>query len=323
MPDEEVPTRAADDGSVEVEIVSSKEDREHPRLSDEAIAERENVPDDEVAKYAKEAQKRIRGLRVANQEWRRRTMQASEDVATATSLAEQLYRENQDLKSSVNRSETALIDQAVARVESQLAQARTKASLADQAGDSEGRTAAYEEIARAVAERDRLNLVKQQPAPPVTAPSAQPAPPPPRQQPQPESPRLQAWRQQNPWFLQKGEEALTGYALGIHSELESKGVTEQSNPDLYYSTIDARVREKFPERFSRAPARAAPVTGATRVSPPAPGEGPESTDPTKIRLSESEVRTARRLNIPLEEYAKQKVAYAKDLRERQAKVTIQ
>ena len=65
-----------------------------PELSDEEVAKlSEPAPEDEIGRYASQAQKRIKSLHIANQEWRRRVVQSSKDVATATSLAEQLYRE--------------------------------------------------------------------------------------------------------------------------------------------------------------------------------------------------------------------------------------
>ncbi|HEX4594002.1 MAG TPA: hypothetical protein VH157_06990 [Bryobacteraceae bacterium] len=303
---------------IEVEIEPGDE-KTKPRLTDSQLEEHEKLPDDEIGKYATEAQRRIRGLRVANQEWRRRSIQSSQDVATATSLAEQLYRENQELKSSMGRSETALIDQAHARAEAQLDQAKTRLMAAMAAQDAAGQATAYEDIAKAVAELDRLGLLKQPKGEGRTAPPAAAPPPPPR--PVPESERLRSWRSQNTWFGQAGEEDLTGFAYGIHQKLTAQGVTELTNPDLYYSTIDARMREKFPERFGKPAARPAPVAGAPRVNGEAAAA--HSTDSGKVKLTESEVRLAKSLGVDLKEYAKQKLDYASRLKEREGKVTVQ
>src|SRR5215471_10270512 len=86
-------------GEVIVEIAPDDKPGK-PQLSDEDVEKLAEVNDDEVGRYAKDAQKRIKNLHTVNQEWRRRVIQSSKDVATATSLAEQLYRENQDLKAN-------------------------------------------------------------------------------------------------------------------------------------------------------------------------------------------------------------------------------
>src|SRR5215471_13891560 len=106
---------------VTVEVLPDEDKPGRPQLTDEEVAKLAEAPsDDEVSRYAKDAQKRIKNLHTINLEWRRRVVQSTKDVATATSLAEQLYRENQQLRDSVGRSETALIEQAIQRAESQL-----------------------------------------------------------------------------------------------------------------------------------------------------------------------------------------------------------
>src|SRR5215472_18891535 len=126
MPDEEVPVKeqpeqpevevSGEDVAVEVE----KPQNARPALSDEELAKNTDIGDDEIARYNQEAKSRIKGLRTAYQEQRRRAEQWSRDASTASNLAEQLYRENQTLRQNANRSEAALIDQAVERAKAQL-----------------------------------------------------------------------------------------------------------------------------------------------------------------------------------------------------------
>ena len=144
-------------GDVSVEVTPDNEKPGKPQLTDEQVAELAEPPsDDEIGSYAKDAQRRIKNLHLASQEWRRRVVQSSKDVATATTLAEQLYRENQELKTNMGRSEQALIEQAIQRAEAQLAQAKARAKAAYAVGDPDGIVSANEEVSSYVAEADRL-----------------------------------------------------------------------------------------------------------------------------------------------------------------------
>jgi hypothetical protein len=99
------------------------------------------------------------------------------------------------------------------------------------------------------------------------------------------------WKDRNSWFNQDRE--MTGFALAVHEKLvDEEGIDPRS--DAYYERIDARMREKFPEKFSSNPKRSNVVAPATR-----------STAPKKIVLKQSQVSLAKRLGIPLDLYAKQ------------------
>ena len=327
MADEVVETKEPEAGeeTIEVEIAPEVERQGKPELSDEEVAKLvEPVSDDEIGRYAKDAQKRIKNLHIVNQEWKRRVIQAGKDVSTATSLAEQLYRENQELKANIGRSETALIEQAVQRAEAQLAQAKSHLRAAHAANDPEAIVSANEEVARYVAEADRLKLLKPaavkpragEESGPASSPSAAPAPP---AQPSPVTPGVQAWIAKNPWFGKPGEEEITGFAMGVHTSLEKQGITELTNPEQYWAAIDRRLREVYPQRFGEKPAargttveidqprRPVAVTGATRVN-----GGTATGKPRHVTLSESEVRIARALGLTPEQYAAQLVKEAKE-----------
>jgi hypothetical protein len=296
---------------ITVEVAPDTEKPGKPQLSDEEVAQMDTLPpDDEIGRYAKDAQKRIKSLHVANQEWRRRVAQSQKDVATATSLAEQLYRENQTLKSSVNKSETALIEQALQRTEAQLTSARQRAMNAYAAQNHAEIVAANEDVARYVAEADRLRLLKPAPqdsdpapgAPAAVSPSSASASP--QAAPAQPSPATQAWVSKNPWFNKQGEERMTSYAMGVHASLAAQGITE-ANGAAYWGAIDKELREKFPERFNgdaapKEASRPVTVTGATRT--PAPRSGPRH-----VVLTESEVRIAHNLGLTNEQYAAQKI----------------
>lgn len=315
---QEVQVGEEEPGGVTVEVA---EDKAKPRLTDEEVTKLDALPpEDEIGRYAKDAQKRIKGLHIASQEWRRRSLQSTKDAATATSLAEQLYRENQALKADMGRSEAALIAQAIQRAEAQLEQARGKARVAYASQNPDAMIAANEEVARYVAETDRLRLLKPPAAEARETTEAQP--PQPQQQPQqpqqprPVSARVQTWIDKNPWFGKPGEEEITGFALGIHQSLEKQGITEEGDPETYWSTINKRLKEVYPHRFQAAkaaavvalderpePRRPVAVTSGTRVN----GGAEPIRGRRTVVLSESEVRIAKALDLTPEQYATQLV----------------
>jgi hypothetical protein len=298
---------------VTVEVQPYDEKPGKPQLSDEEVEKLDTLPaEDEITKYAKDAQKRIKSLHIANQEWRRRVVQSTRDVATATNLAQQLYQENQQLKVSTQRSEGALIEQALQRADAQLAQAKSRFMGARHAGDMAQELAAQEEIAQAVAERDRLRLLRPAPVRDGEQGSpAQPAAQPPPPQPQEETEGLQTFRRRNPWFQKPGEEKMTGYAFGIHNALDRQGITEANNPKEYWATIEREMREAFPQRFGEKPekpekpegARPVAVAGATRTN----GAAEPRRGPRHVVLTESQVSLAHSLGLTNEEYAMQLV----------------
>ena len=304
---EDVTTSQADEG-VTVEVQPYNEKPGKPQFSDEEVERMDTLPPkDEIGKYAEDAQKRIKSLHIANQEWRRRAVQSTKDMATATTLAQQLFGENQQLKASRERSDQALIDQALGRAESQLKQAEQRYIAARQAGDPTQEVAAQVEIARYVAEADRLRLLR--PAAPskeetAAPPSMTPPPPPPL------SEDHKTWLGRNTWYNKPGEEEMSQFALGVHHSLERQGIFENSNPREYWGSIDRRLREKFPERFETQAdkptngSRPVAVAGATRTN----GTDPKAQrGPRHVVLSESQVKLARALGVSNEDYARQLV----------------
>jgi hypothetical protein len=91
---------------------------------------------------------------------------------------------------------------------------------------------------------------------------------------------------------------MTSYVLGLHNKLVKSGMHPQS--DEYYETIDARMRKLFPEEFDGDDGEEPPKRQANVVAP-----ATRSTSPKKVVLTQTQVTLAKRLGVPLEEYAKQ------------------
>jgi hypothetical protein len=288
------------------------------QLRDEDIEKLAEPPgEDEIGKYAKDAQRRIKSMHQANQEWKRRVIRSQSDVATATNLAQQLYNENQTLRADRSRSEAALVEQAIQRADAMLATARHNFKMARASQDIDAESKAQEDIARFVSEGERLRLLK----PAAPAEGEQPvAAAQQRQAPQPAkvTPATQAWVDKNSWFNDPAEDEMRGFAMGVHAKLIRQGVTEETDPTRYFGEIDKRVHEKFPERF-KAPedeqqtqqrtARPVAVVGGQRTNGAVNGNGGGK---RHITLSESQVRIAKGLGLTPEQYAGQLVKDQKE-----------
>jgi len=115
--------------------------------------------------------------------------------------------------------------------------------------------------------------------------------------PQPSSKAL-AWAEKNPWFRQ--DEEMTDYAQRIHRGLVAEGFDTES--DEYYDELTNRVKNKFPESFSRGSDQ---TTGGNKIVQPVASASRSATSGRKsVRLTPSQVKIANKLGVPLSEYAK-------------------
>ena len=123
----------------------------------------------------------------------------------------------------------------------------------------------------------------------------------PDNQPVPDRRALQ-WQKRNSWFggNDQSEKIMTQAAMVIHKELIDEGVYPDADPDEYYSELDSRIRSEFPDKFKsvKSEKKVQVVAGGTRTSP---------SGKQKVTLTKSEVETANKLGVSLQEYAKQKM----------------
>ena len=118
------------------------------------------------------------------------------------------------------------------------------------------------------------------------------------QAPQPQiSTRAQDWATDNEWF--GSDRVLTSAAMGIHEDLLQEGIDAES--DVYYNQINKRMKEYFPQKFAESSTeektKAAPVQNVASVSRRSGGR-------KSVKLTKSQVVIAKKLGVPLEEYAK-------------------
>ena len=279
-----------DETPVKLEVVDDTpaEDRGRKPMEDEP----DEVTDEELSRYKDtRLRDRLSHLSKARHEERRQKEAAFREREEAINIAQRILAENEQLKSSMGNNHKVILDQAKTVAAQEFAQAKAQFKAAYESGDSEALVAAQEAFTNAKLKADRIeaarqkslqeqeNVVQRQPQPPSPAREV------------PVDEKAVRWKDRNSWFNKDRE--MTGFALAVHEKLvEEEGINPQS--DAYYERIDARMREKFPEKFSSQPRRSNVVAPATR-----------STAPKKIVLKSSQVNLAKRLGIPLELYAKQ------------------
>jgi hypothetical protein len=251
--------------------------------------------EDDLDSYSASVQKRIKNL---THKYREAERQQEE----ATRIAQQLLQENEQLKGRMQKLDSGYLNEYGARIESQIGAARRAYKEAYEAGDTDAMIEAQEALARATNEKDRYEIAKrraetQQSA--VRQQSGQYAQPQHQQaptQPKPD-PRAQSWAEKNEWFGQ--DEVMTYAAFGIHRKLvEEEGFDPQS--DEYYTEIDRRMRSEFPNKFAaEKSSRKSQVASAASSASRTTKQGRRS-----VKLSPSQIAIAKKLNVPLEEYAK-------------------
>ena len=266
-------------------------------IIEELEAEAETVEEkpsekDELDQISDSVQKRIDKLTYKMRE-------AERQRDEAVNYAQSVNQTATNLKEKLKNSDTSLFKEYDNRVQSEIEVAKRLLKDAQEAGDSEAVVEATTVLSRATAEAENLRrLSAQQQIKDKTKEEEVPVEP---YQPtlQPEQaagpdPKAEAWAEKNKWF--GDDQAMTFAAFGIHKELVEEGVDPTS--DNYYAEVDKRMAENFPHKFSNE--QSAPVQQVAASSRGASGKKSSR----KIKLTPSQVAIAKRLNVPLEEYAK-------------------
>jgi hypothetical protein len=248
--------------------------------------------DDELGQYSTKVKSRINKLTA-------KSLAAERDKEEAQRLAEQLYQENQKLQQRVRGLDTGYLSEYGTRLEAQSIAAKDAFKKAYESGDPDALASAQEQMSKIAIDQERFRIAKQRSeAQPQQVERAEtPVQQAPRQQEVRVDKKAQTWAEKNDWF--GSDKMLTAAAMALHSTLvEDEGFDPTS--DEYYSEIDGRIRREFPHKFkttqSAAPAR---VASAASSASRAAVQGRRS-----VKLTASQVAMAKRLNVPLEEYAK-------------------
>ena len=292
----QAPEEEIEEGEI-VELDVPEEDQE-AQDAIENVSEEETVKDeeqDELENYSKGVQKRIATLTKKMREQERAAQSAYE-------YAKNLQAENENLKTNTNQLNQSYYGEAENRLKSQRAQANTVLKSAYQDQDWDKVTKAQEILDKITVEESKLatNRMQIEREPVYQNVPQQQMQQQPIQAPTPQAdPEAESWAQKNEWFGQ--DEIMTLAAFNIHQKLIEEEGFDPSDT-MYYDEIDKRIRTEFPHKFSDGGAVKSKAKMQQTVAPA--GRSDSSGRKRQVRLTKSEVEMARRLNVPVQEYAK-------------------
>lgn len=288
---------SADGADVEIEVKDTTPPQDRNRTPSEPPTD---PTDEELSEYSEKVRKRVQHFTKGYHDERRAKEAAQRERDEAARLAQAVLEENKRLKSTLDVGQNAFVEQARRQLEGELAQVKGELKAAHEAFDPEAIAEAQTKLTQIALKLDRAQNFKPRPVQQQEN-AVQHAPEAPSQ------PRLDpttlAWYGRNQWFGKDRE--MTRMTEGIHEQLVvEEGIRPAS--EEYFRRIDQRLRQVFPDRFGddtgnggnsnpdRAPDRQRTVAAPNRGAAP-----------RKITLTTEQVNLARRLNVPLKEYALQ------------------
>ena len=250
-----------------------------------------DAADEDLSEYSESVKKRISKLTNRFREEERQKQSAIE-------FAESVKKQNDDLKARLDKLDTNYVGEVDNRVTAQAQAAKEAYKKALETGDADALYEAQSNISRIAMEEARLKDLKARQEEKkatetngATPPPAQ-TPPPPPQKP---DPRAEQWAQENEWFGK--DQTMTYAAFGVHKQLiESEGF--DPNTEEYYTELDNRIKSEFPHKFTKK------SSGPRVASAGATASKTVSKGRRTVKLTPSQIAIAKKLGVPLEEYAK-------------------
>jgi hypothetical protein len=249
---------------------------------------------DELKEYSDGVQKRIAKLT-------RKMREAERQREEAIAFAETTNKQKSELEGRLSKLDKSYTSEFESRVKTNMAAAKLALKNAIESQNVEAQIAAQEQIAHLTMDGARLNAMKvAEESKPEPVKDVNIAPQRPTQT-APTDPKAEDWASRNNWF--GNDSAMTYTAFDLHKVLvEQEGYDPKS--DEYYAEVDKRIRLEFPHKFDKVE-----DTTTERVKPTqnvASAKRSASTGRKRtVRLTPSQVAIAKRLGVPLEDYAKQ------------------
>ena len=286
--DEQQPKEAAkEEEKIEVEQVEAKEEKP-------VEEKKEEKKEDELEKYSEGVQKRIAKLT-------RKMREAERQREEAVAYAQSAKQDKELMESKLSKLDKSYVSEFENRVKTNMDAARQALKVAIEAGDVDGQVSAQEQIARLSSDAVRLGQLKA--AEEIKTEKKVNINPQRRSNTNiPTDPKAEDWASNNSWF--GNDSAMTYTAFDIHKKLvEEEGYDPKT--DEYYAEVDKRIRLEFPHKFDKiedtTTERAKPVQNVASAKRSASTSKGRKT----VKLTPSQVAIAKRLGVPLEDYAKQ------------------
>ena len=284
------------EGEVEIKEETPKKETETKELIQETPKE-EAPKEKELEEYGEGVKKRIAKLT-------KRMRESERQRDEATRYARTVMSDKKSLEERLTKLDTGYVSEMENRITSGLEAAKGKLTTAREAGNIADEVDAQKEIAKLGYEEARLAEMKiNQEAKKPKEEKRELNQPTNIQQEQPQKPRPDArateWAEKNKWF--GSNNAMTYTAFDMHRKLvEEEGYDPQSED--YYGELDRRIKLEFPNKFGNVTEQ---TTKPTQTVASATRNVKRGTGRTTVKLTSSQVAIAKKLNVPLEEYAKQ------------------
>ena len=277
-----------------IEVEQVPEDKSFENERETKLEKKEDK--DELKEYSDGVQKRIAKLT-------RKMREAERQKEEAVQYAQSIKNKNDEMEGRLSKMDSSYVSEFETRVKTGLAAAKLALKNAIESQDVEAQIAAQQQLASLTMDEARVNSIKvaNENKPKASERQVNINPQQQRMPQQQSDPKAEDWASKNSWF--GNDSAMTYTAFDIHKKLvETEGFDPQSNE--YYAEVDKRIRLEFPHKFDKVD-----NTSTERAKPAqnvASAKRSASTGRKKtVKLTSSQVAIAKRLGVPLEDYAKQ------------------
>ena len=284
---------APQEEKIEVEKVDApSEDKTYENERETKVKKKEDK--DELKEYSEGVQKRIAKLT-------RKMREAERQKEEAIAFAEAANKSKSEMEGRLSKLDKSYVSEFESRVKTNMAAAKLALKNAIESQNVEAQIAAQEQIANLTMDGARLNAMK-------VAEESKPEPvkdvniTPQRNQQPATDPKAEEWALKNSWF--GNDSAMTYTAFDLHKKLvEEEGFDPKT--DEYYAEVDKRIRLEFPHKFDKVEDTTTERVKPTQNVASAKRSASTSKGRKTVKLTPSQVAIAKRLGVPLEEYAKQ------------------
>ena len=287
-----------DESVVEAEAPKEKEEAEAPSEEPVETKQEEEKPKEESKKEDEQLEDYSKGVQARIAKLTRKMREAERQRDAATEYAKSVEEKRQAMEKRFEKTDADYIKKFETSINTGLEAAQKELAAAIEAGDAQAQVEANKRIATLAFENAKLSQSKEAREEQASNPSEVRAPVQPATQVEPSDPMAEAWASKNSWFGQ--DRAMTYTAFEIHKDLVDKEGYDPKS-DEYYAEIDKRIRVDFPHKFAKSEDKQStnPVqTVASAKRSVRPGR-------KTVKLTSSQVAIAKKLGVPLEEYAKQ------------------
>jgi hypothetical protein len=298
--EEGVSVTAEENPDIEIDIIDDtpEADKGRPvaKETGDASEVEDGDEDDELDKYSGSVQKRIKKLTKGFNDERRAKEAAVREREEAVKFAQHQFETTKKLQKQLSEGSEVLVNTSREAADQQMEAAKRGFKDAYDSGDSDKIADAQEAISKATLKKDQSSALRPlqfEEDPVYNQPQEQ-------QVPTPDTKALD-WQEENEWF--GTDKAMTGFALGLHTELVEAGIDPRTNK--YYEKVNARMREVFPGSF---PSESDPVERANATpnrarSGSVVASAARSTASKRVSLTASQVALAKRLGLTNAQYA--------------------